>query len=321
MVGRIMSASLAPDEPATQAALGGGEAGSPTLEPSGGAAATDDRRLVEMSLDVAGDDPRLLYGTSPDGQWWAYRDSWNGPGRLHLADRAGNTIDLDFGEEGSFAPQAATFSPDGTTLAVADSDGALWTVELSTTTPKLIARGGPFDSAFGRSLRFADSDHLLVALVGSVEVPIPSRVGMVDLRNGEISVLSDDTWAYGPRSLFDGTIAYLHLGREGSYLAVREAGNDVAEIADVGFIDGGFDISGIGLVAYSDGHTTWIVDKPGGKARVIGSGTEPRFSSDGLALLIFDARTGTSRLLGTDGSEIATADSPFVRISTPMEGN
>src|SRR5206468_654533 len=158
--------------------------------------------LAVVPIASSRHDPRLLYGVNRDGSWSAYRDEWSGPGPLHLVNSDGSTVDVDLGATAELAPQAASFSPDGTKLAVAD-----------------------------------------------------------------------------------GSIAYLHLNDDGSYVVRSESKAGVADVAEVGFIHGGFDISADGVVAYSDGTTTWIVDTPGGKARLLGPGGDPRFSPDGQAVV------------------------------------
>jgi hypothetical protein len=146
-----------------------------------------------------------------------------------------------------------------------------------------------------------------------VEIPIPSRLGVVDLRDLKVTILSDDPWAYGPRPLDSGDVAYLRLLDDGGYEVLSQREDGLTTIGEVGFIHGGVDISSDGAVVYSDGAVTWIVDGPGEKARTLTSGTSPRFSPDGRSIIVYDASAEMSVLVGRDGAVLGTADSAFVR--------
>lgn len=272
------------------------------------------RGLQGVPTALGSSDARLLYDTNSAG-WAAYRDSWSGPGPLRLVGPDGNVVAIDIGPVERLAPQAARFSPDGAFLAVVDGAGALWTINLATAELDLVASNGPSDLVFGRSLRFGDRDHVYVQLVGSVEIPIPSHPAILDLRDGSFVALSDDAWAYAPAPLADGSTAYLHLNANGSYVARRTDGSVVVDIAQVGFIHGGFDFNADGAVVFSDGSTTRIVLAAGGKPITLGAGTDPRFASDGQSVLVFDASHAESKLLGLDGSLLATFASPYVQVT------
>jgi hypothetical protein len=299
-----------------QTSLGPVVTSAPTLEGTSPTSAGTQDALV--SLGIAADpDPRLLYDVADGGSWSAYRDQWDGPGPLHLAKSGGPVVDLNLGPTDLLAPQAAAFSPDGGTLAVVDGAGALWTVDVGTAKATLIEVTGPLGLVFGRSVRFGDQGHLYVGLVGSVEMPLPGRIGVVSLSDGTVTLLSDDESAFGPRALDDGSVAYLHLNDDGSYVA-RRIGLDrvVTDIAQVGFAHGWVDISSTGIVAFSDGANTYLVSEAGGKPVSISAGAYPRFARDGSALVIYDSTSETSRLIGLDGVLIAAVDSPFVAITT-----
>jgi hypothetical protein len=275
--------------------------------------------LITLPVRVATSDPRLLYDVSPDGSWSAYRDLWAGPGRLHLVG-AGRSVDLDIGPTDVLAPQAAAFSPDGRTLAVVDGAGALWSIDVASATPTRIAIAGA-DGVFGGSVRFGDDQHCFVQLVGSVEIPMPSHLAVVTFPAGEVTILSDDPAAYGPRPLADGSLAYVHLNDDGSYVARRlDPTGLVTDIAEVGFAHGWVDLSVRGAVAFSDGAVTRLVTEPGGRQRSIGAGAYPRFARDGGALVTYDAALHQSRLFGLDGVQLGSAPSPFVAIVPCREG-
>jgi len=267
--------------------------------------------LIALPTRTATSDPRLLYDATPDGRLAAYRDAWSGPGPLHLVGADGWTEDLILGPVDTHAPLAAAFSPDGRTLAIVDGAGALWSVEVSSraATRVPMAEGtGPF----GRSIRFGDATHVFVQVVGSVEIPIPSHIAVVSLPDGAVTRLSDDPAAFGPRPLMDGSVAYLHLNADGSYV-VRRVGSSgaAADVAAVGFAHGWVDISIAGAVAYSDGATTWLVASAGARPVRIGAGAYPRFGPDGRAFTTFDASRRRTELYALDGTPLESVDSPF----------
>jgi len=270
---------------------------------------------------VSKSDPRLLYDASPDGAWAAYRTSWSGPGPLYLVRSDGSATPILVGPNDRLEPQAARFSPDGARLAVVDGAGALWTIDPQTAQAREIAADGPWGLVFGRSVRFGDNDHVYVQLVGSVEMPIPSRLGVVDLRDASVAVLSDDTWAYAPRPLDGGALAYLHLNEDGSYTARRIDGNKVTDIGNVGFIHGGFDIRADGAVVFSDGDQTQLIQSPGQPARALGAGTNPRFTADGSSVIVYDNGAALSKLMALDGTVEATSASTFVNAVSTGKGS
>jgi hypothetical protein len=271
-----------------------------------------------LALDVPAApkaDPRVLYGASADGRWWASRDSVGGAGKLHLHRSDGASVDLELGPVEEIAPQVAAFSPDSKRLAVADGAGALWVVDLATVRASIVARSGPLDLVFGESLAFAEDGRLYVQLVGSIDVPIPARVGVVDLVTGAMTIISEDTWAYGPRPLANGGVAYAHLNEDGSFTVRQDVAGKISKVADVGFLHGGLDISADGRAVWSDGSITWIVDKAGDRARRLGDGARPRFSPDGRSVVLFRPAGERSVLLGLDGTLLAEVASPFVRLA------
>jgi hypothetical protein len=234
--------------------------------------------------------------------------------------QGGSEVDVSLGPTESFAPQAAAFSPDGSKLAVVDGAGALWIVEVQSGAATQLAEAGPNGLVFGRSVRYGDEDHLYVQLVGSVEIPIPSLIAAVSIPDQVVTLLSDDTWAYGPRPLADGTIDYVHLNSDGSY-DVRHLGSDnqITDVAQVGMADW-IDISVSGAVAFADGPTTFLVDQPGGPAIPVSVGAYPRFAADGSTVLTYDATLHQSKLIAMDGSVIDTVDSPFAAIVACADG-
>jgi hypothetical protein len=287
---------------------------SPTATP---AAPARRPALIPLPIHGATADPRLLYDASPDGTSAAYRDQWSGPGALHLLRAHGPVVDLNLGPTDLLAPQAAAFSPDGRMLAVVDGAGALWTVDVASATPTRVATSGPF----GRSVRFGDAQHLYVQVVGSVEIPIPSHIAVVHLADGAVTILADDPAAFGPRPLDDGSVAYLHLNDDGTYVARRLGPSGVVtDIAQVGFAHGGVDVSWLGAVAFSDGATTQLVTEAGALPRTLGAGASPRFARDGLALAVYAAAHLKTELLGLDGTPLGSSSSPFVAVVACREG-
>lgn len=276
-------------------------------------------RLAQLGLDGTSQDPRRVYDVSADGLWWAYRDQWSGPGPLHLGRQGEPTLDLRLGPTEVSAPQAAAFSPNGSRLAVVDGGGALWVVDAASGSAIKVADAGPNGLVFGRWVRFGDGDHVYVQLVGSVEIPIPSFIAAVNVQDGTITTLSDDSWAYGPRLLADGSIAYVHLNNDGSYVVRRlREGGEVTDMAQVGTADW-IDVSTDGVVAFSDGLTTFLVSEPGGTPVPVG-GMYPRFSPGGRTLLTYDSVSGQSILYSLDGSVVDTMDSAFAAIVQCGEG-
>ena len=288
---------------------------SSTIAPISSAVPARPPGLVALAIRSRSGDPRLLYDATPDGRLVAYRDSWAGPGHLHLVGANGSAVDLSVGPVDRLAPQTAAFSPGGRTLAVVDGAGALWTVDVSThAATRVPATAGT--SVFGQSLRFGDETHVFVQAVGSVEIPVPSHIAVVSLADGAVTRLSDDPSAFGPRPLEDGSVAYLHLDASGSYV-VRRLGPSgaVIDVADVGYAHGWVDISIGGAVAFSDGTTTWLVAHAGDRPVRIGAGAYPRFSRDGRAFTTYDAPKQRTDLFALDGALLESIGSPFATAS------
>lgn len=304
VIGTVLSCGApAPTNPPT--------ANPPTISPPVTSAPSPAVRLLLLTEPSHGDDPRLIYDVASGGRWWAYRDAWNGPGPLHLAGADGSRQDFDLGPIDVFAPQAAAFSPAGTQLAVTDAAGALWMIDLTTLAAQRLAEVGPNGLVFGRSLRWQGPDRLYVQLAGSVEIPMPGMLGAFDIRDGSVTLLSQDTAAYGPRPLSDGGVAYVHLKGDGSYVVRRETAGVVIDVAEVGFIEGGLDIAADGAVAYADMTTVWLVTQPGGPAVELTAGSNPRFSPEGSVVVYLRGR-GQSILVDRLGDVLVTVDSPYV---------
>jgi hypothetical protein len=307
---------LAKPSPDPRATVGDLE--SPKPAPSSTAALADQQLSpLAAPLDLA-PDPRLLYGYSPDGSWAAYRDVWSGPGLLHLVARDGIETDLNIGPVEELAPQAVAFSPDGLAMAVVDGAGGLWTVDLRNLQSTEIALGDVPRPILGRSLHFADAEHLVVNVVGSVAIPIPSRLAVVNLGDSTVTYPSDDLWAYGPFALADGSILYQHLNDDGTYLlrrlSVDGSVNDVFQLGTPEWVD----VSPNGTVAFANQGTVYVLEQ-GSAASPIGVGNYPRLSQYGQALAYYDVISGIERLVSLTGTILDSSDSPFVAITIMPE--
>ncbi len=175
----------------------------------------------------------------------------------------------------------ATFAPDGSWLAVIDGAGGLRRVSTADGEAPLVA-DGPF---VGRPIVMPEGDVLLLA-VPSVEAPYRSGLVRVDV-NGEVSApLTDDELVYAATLLDDGGVAVVahmptgttvrRLG-DGSVTSLLELEPGAIHVAVSG--DGGqiaWEVAGDGVYRRT----------PGGRVERLGPGSRPRFSPDGLAILV-----------------------------------
>lgn len=268
----------------------------PTIEPSQHLGLALD--LAPIAAPEGSPDARRLLAVSPDGLAAAFVNDWIGPGPLILTRGEKETVAIELGPHREIGPGAAAFSPDGSWLAVVDGAGTLWRVDLADHSAKeLIEADEGF--VFGRWLRFDSSDLLIVNLVGSSTVPLPSVVASIDLGAMTIERVTASGWERGGWPQRDGSLFYASILPDGggTQLVVRAPDGSSTVWADLG-IATWLDVGVTGVAAYSDVDGNVLLTLTAGSARVLGSGSVPRFSpagdevafvgGDGSTVLAFD---------------------------------
>jgi hypothetical protein len=273
----------------------------------------DDYHLVAIPLPATvATDVESLLAVAGDGSAWADRDSAIDAGPLHLTRNGQGTIDVTLTQGAAFGPQAAEFSPDGTMLVVADGAGSLWRVDVSTGAASLISTGAD-QLVFGLGMAFQSADRLLVNMVGSVQVPIPSRIARVTL-NGETSTVDvltpDDYSAYYPLPLSDGRVAYVHENEGGSKaiwtVSIAGTTQKLAEVGETLWVD--LNPTGT-VIAYERDSMTYTYDVASGVATMLLPGNRPRFSPDGTALAVVDPLSLQTLVVSMSGVQLNSVDS------------
>lgn len=260
--------------------------------------------LVEVR--VPGDRPHArLLAVAPGGASAAVADRLDlGRATLTLADADGSQLRIPM--RGLLG---AAFAPDASWLAVVDGRGALWRVAVSSGAAEHLA-----DGPFLGPITFDAGGSLILASVSSVEAPFISRLVRVDPADGSWTGLSSDGLVYSSSLLADGTLAVV-VHEPGTTVVRRLAVGAGKHLADLGAgaIHVAISADGSRIAWERHGEGVFLLDRADGGARRIGSGSHPRFSPDGEALLVHDGE-GTV-LLAADGAQIARLGGPaaFVR--------
>jgi hypothetical protein len=137
-----------------------------------------------------------------------------------------------------------------------------------------------------------------------VEAPYRSELLRVG-PDGIATVLTDEALVYGVQPMADGSLAVIAHRPAGTVALRLAVDGSVAVLADLGpdAVNAAVDRSGT-AVAWEHAGQILLQRLPGGRPQHIATGTHPRLSADGRALLI-DEPTGT-RLIGPDGAILAT---------------
>lgn len=193
---------------------------------------------------------------------------------------------------------AAAFAPDASWLVAIDGHGALWRVAAADGAARQIA-AGPF---IGQPA--VEGDGSVLALrVPSVEAPFRSELVRIGL-DGTTTSLIDEALVYGAQPIAAGSLAVI-AHRPAGTVVLRLAGGRATVLADLGpdAVNASVDRAAT-AVAWEHGGAILVQQLAGGRPQRIATGTHPRFSADGRALLI-DEPAGT-RLIQSDGAVIAT---------------
>ncbi|MEO8638444.1 MAG: hypothetical protein ABI458_00860 [Chloroflexota bacterium] len=198
---------------------------------------------------------------------------------------------------------AASFSTDGSWLAVIDGRGALWRVEATSGGSALLAEG-PFIG----SPVIEDDGSLLLLAVPSVEAPYQSRLVRMEPANGTVTRLSEDELVYAAFPLDDGDLAIVAHEADGTVVH-RLGGAGKRLVVDLGLDAVNVAVAGNGRIAFErTGEGIYVIDPPGPAARLLGDGSRPCFAPDGSSLLV--RRGDQSLALDVDGSVLAVSDQP-----------
>lgn len=240
-----------------------------------------------------------------------YVDRYLTPGPMRVVDSSGVVRDFTIGPAGT-SPVAAAVAPDETWIAAVDGSGVLWRVELSGEPPFVLSSGSD-GLVFGVRISFMPDGRLLTTQVGSVSVPMPSRVVTVDPASGEVTVVADDATAYQPTPLSDGSFAYFTSNADGSTVVHRRAGGRETSAVELGQT-ASVDVSPDGrhVAVERAGRTLELVSLPGGESRRIGTGSQPRFAPSGDRLSALDLDRGVALELDLSGRQISATRSLHV---------
>jgi hypothetical protein len=196
---------------------------------------------------------------------------------------------------------AATFSADGSWLAVTDGRGALWRVDAGSGRADLLAEG-PFIG----SPMVNDNGSLVLLAVPSVEAPYRSRLVRLEPTTGSATPLSDEELVYAAFPLDGGDLAIVAHQPQGTMVKrLTSAGERLLANLGPGAVN--VAVARNGRIAFErDGEGVFVLEAPGAPPRSVGIGTRPCFAPDGSALLV---RRGNQRLaLGVDGSVLLAVD-------------
>lgn len=284
----------------------------PTSEPTPAIAGQPMADLVEApTLEGISSDPRLLLALSPDGALAAYIDDWAGPGDLRVVAADGKSTAFELGPFHEYGPGAAAFAPDGSWLAVVDGSGTLWRIDPTADSAKELMTS-PLGMVFGRWLRFANDDTLIVNLVGSSTVPLPSVVATLDLPSLSIKMLTSGGMERGGWPQEDGNLVFAQILPEGgaTRLTVLDEDGAITPVGDIG-IATWLDVSRGGTAAYSDvSGAVWLFS-PGGARQSLGDGQVPRFSPDGQRVAVVSTSGDSVGIYALNGSRVAEVSGPF----------
>ena len=262
-----------------------------------------------------------LLAVSPAGDVAASVERFAHPGPLHvtrLRSHTDQTYQIDARE--APAPIAAAFAPDGTWLAVVSGEGRLWRIDLATGEASLLASASD-GLVFGIALDFAADGRLLLTEVGSVRVPMPSRVVALDPSTGALEVLSAQSSAYRPTALADGSVAFFTTRADGTTEARRlQPGSEtlVAALGETAWVDASRD--GRLIAVERADRTISVIDATDGRTATIGRGSRPKFAPDGDRLSVLDLDGRLARVVDSSGRELSRVPSLFVAWVQCTEG-
>lgn len=266
---------------------------------------------VPPVLAEASSDPRQLLAVSLDGSTSAMVNAWMGPGPLSVVTVAGTTTEYELGPTKTNGPGAAAFSPDGSWLAAIDGAGALWRIDLvdSSATQLLASAKG---LVFGRWLRFEGNERLIVNLVGSVEVPLPTAIGAVDLSTMSVELLTTGGWERRGWPQADGGLIYASILPDGGAIQLmhRDPAGAVTPMANLG-IATWLDVSPQGWAAYSNLSGAVLLTPPSGPTITLELGSIPHFSPDGSQVAIVSEAADKVLFFTVDGLLVGDVVGPF----------
>ena len=278
-------------------AAGQAQGGDPTSAPDASLAATalpaqSADALVASQLELvpapvppgAIIDARRLLAVSPDGLSAVFTQDWDGSGPMSLVRAGGKATVLDLPKTDEGGPGAAAFAPNGTWVAVVDGVGGLWRVDLKDDSMTRLATSDQ-DLVFGVWLRFDGPDKLIINLVRSSTVPMPTFVASVDLTKLSVDLLTTEGWERGGWPQSDGSLLYATILPEGGALQINRMAEDgsVGKQAEVG-IATWMDINASGYIAFTNVDGDAFLRTPRGEVIALGAGATPRFSPDGQHL-------------------------------------
>lgn len=193
---------------------------------------------------------------------------------------------------------AAAFAPDESRLAAIDGRGAMWTVAADDGAAQQVA-GGPF---IGQPV--VEADGSVIALqVPSVEAPYRSTAVRIS-PSGAVTGLTEEALVYGTQPLADGSLAVI-AHRPAGTVVLRLGGGRTTTLAELGPDAVNVAIGrAADVVAWERVGEIFVQRLPAGRPQRIATGSHPRFSPDGHALLV-DLPTGTL-LVEPDGTLLAT---------------
>ena len=250
--------------------------------------------LVEVAQPADG---MSLLAVTDDGRAVALADRvGEASGMLTLAGADGAQVQIPFA-----GLLAATFVADGSSLAVVDGRGALWSVDAASGHADLLA-----DGPFVGSPVIDDDGSLLVLAVPSVEAPYQSHLVRLAPATGIAESLSEAELVYAAFPLEVGDLAIVAHGVGGTSVRQLTAGGERL-LADLGIGAVNVAVAPNGRIAFErDGEGIFVVDAPGSAPQRVGPGSRPCFGPDGSLLLV---RRGSQRVaLSIDGSVQAVAD-------------
>jgi hypothetical protein len=196
---------------------------------------------------------------------------------------------------------AATYAGDGSWLAVVDGRGALWRVDATLGTRRLVS-DGPF---VGSPLIDPDGSLTLLA-VSSVEAPYVSTLVRVAPDTGVASALSGEELVYAAFPLEDGDLA-IAAHRPAGTVVTRLGRAGERRLADLGAGAVNVVVAADGRIAFEvAGEGIFVVDLPGSAPRGLGPGARPCFAPDGSSVLVLRGQKRVA--LSLDGASLAEAD-------------
>jgi len=254
-----------------------------------------------------------------DGSAAAFVDEVLGPGPLRIARAGRETLEVFLGPTEIRGPAAAVFGSDGTWLVTVDGQGALWRVSVTDGSSDRLVESA-HGLVFGRWLQFTDDGRLIVNLVGSAEVPLPSFIASVDIESLSVDLLTEGGWERGGWPQADGSLAYAAILPEGGATRIMLWSERSTEsLADLG-IATWTDVSRFGDIVYSIPDGDIKLAQPGEPTRTLGVGSVPRISPDGDRVAVVSERGDAVVVYDSAGTPLDEIAGPFAGWARCPEG-